>query len=127
VTTKSKKATAEATPEEAPAPEQAPEEAAPAEDAPAPADAPPEAPKVEPVVVDNKNRRSGDDALTGGWVEIKTGHNQGKYGTFIQSVETDSTGYPTKILVKLRDYAGTDEYEVLPYEDAVATSYVGGR
>lgn len=85
------------------------------------------APTAVPVHVDNKTRRSDEDAIEGGWVDVVSGDHQGRRGAYEQTLTRDpATGYPATILVRSRD--AENEPLVVDYEDArPAVGYQGGR
>lgn len=117
-------------PQATPEPEPAPDVAAPDPPDESPAEAPPAtAGPVQPVRVDNMSRRSGDDALEGGWVLVVDGPHKGVVGAFVNVDSYDeSTGYPKTILLRARDHNGPVDLAVVDYADCrPATPYVGGR
>jgi hypothetical protein len=61
------------------------------------------------------------------FVEITAGDHQGQHGVFTLVVERDDDGFPSKVLVKIRDLAYDHEYVVVGYSEIVATTYNGGR
>lgn len=81
---------------------------------------------VAPVTVDNRTRRSGDDALLGSWVDVIGGPNSGRYGSYVDTVHHDAeTGYPTVILIRSRD--ARNELLEVAYEDVRPSDRNGGR
>ena len=86
-------------------------------------------PTAVPVRVDNKSRRSDDDALEGGWVDVVSGEHKGVRGAFASVTDYDpKTGYPKTILVRNRDHASDTGDVAVEYADArPAANYHGGR
>ena len=79
-----------------------------------------------PVTVDNRTRRSGDDALLGTWVDVISGPNAGRFGSYVDTVHHDAeTGYPTVILIRSRD--ARNELLEVAYEDVRPSERNGGR
>lgn len=85
----------------------------------------PETTTVQPVHVDQRTRRSDDDALEGHFVDIIDGDDKGRRGTFDRVTEYGTDGYPKRILVITRDER--NEPLDVPYEYARPTTYLGGR
>lgn len=85
--------------------------------------APAEPPK--PVQVTNINRRSGDDALFGSFVDVVAGEHEGRRGHYFQDVSHGEDGYPDRVLVRTRD-ADNLTLEV-GYDEVRPTDYLGGR
>jgi hypothetical protein len=89
----------------------APEEAsAPAVSSPSPSAAE-AAPAVQPVFVDQYARRSDDDALENSFVQILSGDHAGQVGAVIKVEARGDDGYPTRVIVRLKDtaYEGAPE------------------
>lgn len=80
---------------------------------------------VQPVKVDGRNRRDGEDALEGHFCKVVKGEHEGRVGVFDSVLNYAKDGYPERILFVTRD----DKAEALPvdYADVRATSYRGGR
>jgi hypothetical protein len=83
------------------------------------------APGVAAVTVDNRTRRSDDDALLGGWVDVVSGEHQGRFGSYRDTAQVCSDGYPKTIWVRTRD-ADNLLLEVA-YEDVRPAERTGGR
>lgn len=96
---------------------------------PKPAQSVPTAAPAATVHVDNRTRRSGDDALEGGWVDVVSGEHKGLRGAFLSVERYDKkTGYPATIRVRNRDLTGDVDTVVVNYADArPAENYLGGR
>lgn len=109
------------TPDPTPVAVEAPQE-------PAPQPVQPVAP-VQPIRVDGTNRRSDEDGLEGGFVEIVSGDYVGVVGSFLSVVKYDTTtGYPETILVRARDHAGDHDLVSVAYADCrPVLGYQGGR
>lgn len=81
---------------------------------------------VAPVTVDNRTRRSSDDALLGSWVDVISGPNAGRFGSYVDTVHHDAeTGFPTVILIRSRD--SRNELLEVAYEDVRPSERSGGR
>jgi hypothetical protein len=80
---------------------------------------------VDPVVVNQFTRRSGDDALPGSWVDIIAGEHEGRRGAYVGDVSHGQDGYPDRVLVRTRD-ADNLLIEV-GYGEVRPSSYTGGR
>lgn len=79
-----------------------------------------------PVIVDNRTRRSDDDAMLGSWVDIVAGEHQGRFGHYYDTASTDAaTGYPGEVLVRTRD-ARNEILQVL-YSQVRPSERTGGR
>lgn len=77
------------------------------------------------VFVNNFNRRSGDDALFGSFVDVVAGEHEGRRGHYFQDVSHGSDGYPDRVLIRSRD---EDNLPLeVNYSDIRPTSYTGGR
>ena len=86
----------------------------------------PEESAAPPVRVDNRTRRSDEDAIEGAFVDVVAGEYKGRRGAFASVLESDpKTGYPTLILVRTRD---ADNLLIpVKYADVRPTEYTGGR
>lgn len=80
---------------------------------------------AQPVVVDNLTKRSDDDTLLGGWLDIVSGEYSGRFGTYVATVSHDGSGYPETIVVRTRD---ADNLLVeVAYSDTRPSPRNGGR
>lgn len=80
---------------------------------------------AQPVVVDNLTKRSDDDTLLGGWLDIVSGEYSGRFGTYVATVSHDGSGYPEQIVVRTRD---ADNLLVeVAYSDTRPSPRNGGR
>lgn len=77
------------------------------------------------VTVSNFNRRSGDDAILGHFVDVVGGEHQGRRGHYFADVSHGTDGYPERVHVQSRD-ADNLTLEV-NYADIRPTDYHGGR
>lgn len=94
-------------------------------DVPAPTTGDP-VPVAQPVVVNNYTVRSDDDALLGSWVDVIGGPNQGRFGSYVDTVHHDpETGYPSVILIRSRD--ARNELLEVEYSDVRPSERTGGR
>ena len=82
-----------------------------------------------PVTVNNQTRRSDEDGIEGGWVEVVSGPHKGVRGSFLSVTEYDKkSGYPKTILVQERDFASDKGVVSVDYGDCrPALDYHGGR
>ena len=85
----------------------------------------PEPTPVEPVQVNHFNRRSGDDALHGSFVDVVSGEHKDRRGHYFHDVSHGEDGYPDRVLIRTRD-ADNLILEV-GYSDIRPTPYLGGR
>jgi hypothetical protein len=83
------------------------------------------APGVAPVIVSNFTRRGDNDALLGGWVDIVSGPYQGRFGSYRDTAQVGSDGYPSEIYVRTRDQH--NELLVVAYSDVRPSERTGGR
>jgi hypothetical protein len=65
--------------------------------------------------VDQKDRRSDNDALYGGWCKIVSGTYSGRAGAYVDALAY-SANYPSTILVQTRD--AKNELITVNYSDA---------
>lgn len=83
-------------------------------------------PVAPPVIVNNYTVRSDDDALLGSWVDVISGPNQGRFGSYVDTVHHDKeTGYPSVILIRSRD--ARNELLEVEYSDVRPSERTGGR
>ena len=83
-------------------------------------------PAVQPVLVNQYTRRSGDDALLGSWVDVVSGEHEGRRGQYVDDASHDpQTGYPDEVLVRTRD--ANNELLAVKYADIRPSAYTGGR
>lgn len=80
---------------------------------------------TQAVVVDNRTARSDDDAHLGAWVDVVSGEYAGRFGAYVATVSSDSTGYPDRIIIRTRD-ADNLLLEVA-YSDVRPSASSGGR
>lgn len=83
---------------------------------------------ADPVTpVDNRARRSDDDATLGSFVDVVDGEHAGRRGVFASVVShLKKDGYPERVLVHTRD-ARNEFLSVLYKHVRPAKDYVGGR
>ena len=79
----------------------------------------------QPIKVDGRSRRSDDDALEGGPVDIVDGEHAGKYGAFVRVLQHAADGYPKQILVRTRD--AENELLSIAYDHVRPSKRTGGR
>lgn len=80
---------------------------------------------AQPVVVDNLTKRTDDDTLLGGWLDIVSGEYSGRFGSYVATVTHDKDGYPDNIIVRTRD---ADNLLVeVAYSDTRPSPRNGGR
>jgi hypothetical protein len=82
-------------------------------------------PPAAAVVVDNHTARSDDDAHLGSWVDVVSGEYTGRFGAYVSTVSSDSTGYPEQVIIRTRD-ADNLLLEVA-YSDLRPSDSNGGR
>jgi hypothetical protein len=84
------------------------------------------APSAQPVQVDGRNRKAGDDGLEGHFVNVVAGEHAGRVGAFIKVLEREADGFPKQILVRTRDEF--NQLLSVAYADVKhAGDYHGGR
>jgi len=70
----------------------------------------------QPVFVDNKSRRSDNDALFGDWVDVVSGPSSGRYGVLEKGATfSGADGYPVTVVIRTRD--ARNELLTLNYSD----------
>ena len=100
-----------------------------AEDTPEVTEGPEEAREARtvhpPVTVDNRTRRSDEDALLGSWVDVVSGQHAGRFGSYRETLTSGDDGYPSRILIRTRDAA--NELLEVDYSAVRPSERTGGR
>lgn len=79
----------------------------------------------QPIKVDGRTRRSDDDGLEGGFVDVVDGEHEGRFGSFFRVLQHAADGYPKLILVKTRD--AENELLSVAYAHVRPSKRGGGR
>ena len=81
---------------------------------------------AQPVSVDGRNRKHGDDGLEGHFVRVLKGDHKGRVASFDRVLTREPDGYPGLILCRSRD--ADNVLFAVPYNDVEsAGDYHGGR
>jgi hypothetical protein len=85
----------------------------------------PTLPPSQTVGVNNYNRRSGEDAILGTWVDVVSGEHQGRFGAYEDTSTWGDDGYPDEVLIRSRD--SRNELLLVKYSDVRPSERNGGR